>query len=189
MVRNYFFYSYLFYSTQNYRIYNVYYHECKNYPVNFSFNKSFLKEHRYIINWSRIVEIYNSLLPASARLKRFLPRLKNLHADTVNKFRIIINCETRLEMLKKTIRKVYCKYSNKRIRASSIRKFTLKKKKEREINTIFPSKVNLTNRQLLEFARLVAGKIARLPTRRAVPSISKTGTEIRRFLSFPFCFV
>lgn len=110
MVRNYFFYSYLFYSTQNYRIYNVYYHEYKNYPVNFSFNKSFLKEHRYIINWSRIVEIYNSLLPASARLKRFLPRLKNLHADTVNKFRIIINCETRLEMLKKTIRKVYCKY-------------------------------------------------------------------------------
>lgn len=66
----------------------------------------------------------------------------------------------------------------------------LKKKKEkerkrkREINTIFPSKVNLTNRQLLEFARLVAGKIARLPTRRAVPSISKTETEIRRFLSF-----
>lgn len=53
----------------------------------------------------------------------------------------------------------------------------------REINTIFPSKVNLTNRQLLQFARLVAGKIARLPTRRAVPSISKAETEIRRFLS------
>lgn len=134
MVRNYFFYSYLFYSTQNYRIYNVYYHECKNYPVNFSFNKSFLKEDRYIINWSRIVEIYNSLLPASARLKRFLPRLKNLHADTVNKFRIIINCETRLEMLKKTIRKVCVNISFEQKNSCEFYSKIHFKKKERKRN-------------------------------------------------------
>lgn len=92
-------------------------------------------------------------------------------------------------MLKKTIRKVCVNFVRTKefVRVLFENSFKKKKEREREINTIFPSKVNLTNRQLLEFARLVAGKIARLPTRRAVPSISKTGTEIRRFLSLsPF---
>lgn len=101
-------------------------------------------------------------------------------------------------MLKNRTKNIYINISFERKNSCEFySKMQFKKKKgeerggereKREINTIFPSKVNLTNRQL-EFARLVAGKIARLPTRRAVPSISKTETEIRRFLSFLFCFV